>query len=136
MISEQAKLKLENDAASAFTKLNSQLNVIKINEEVREKASAPPVSGTKPAEEVVRETLMEPTAPLMHHHFEASQTTVVDFNLEKIRQLNQLNYPRLAWNKQSSRNQHATTHNEELEATQNDFQVGKINDTRKKINSA
>jgi hypothetical protein len=85
MISQQAQVNAKAD----FSQLTTQLNDIKIR--------APPHPG------------------LLHQNHQSNQmnmhlnetTTVVDFNLEKIKQLNQFNYPRLAWNKAANHKSHS-----------------------------
>ena len=108
MISEKAKQSLENNAANAFNQLSMQLDAMK--------ASAPPSS--VPLMTIDSDTA--PTTSMTHRNYEAAhQTTVVDFNLEKIKQLNQLNYPRLAWNKHTLK--HSSTQSDELEASHGDL---------------
>jgi hypothetical protein len=133
MVSEQARRKLEDAhflPGDAFAQLNTQLNALKnVNDEEKVTASAPPPS-IVPLMTIDSESETQPPLSIQrhnYHHYEmVNQTTVVDYNLEKIKQLNQLNYPRLAWNK-ISQNQASTQQlNDEpllAESTQSDFQL-------------
>ena len=130
MISEQARLKIENNSEEAFAQLNTQLNVLKRGDDKSvTTASAPSLYAESPLMANVESESHTIPHSIHRHPYEAcSQTTVVDYNLEKIKQLNQLNYPRLVWNKiSSSQIQQSTTMGEtnedELESTQNHFQI-------------
>jgi hypothetical protein len=108
MISEQAKLKLDleaqTQASSNFNKLNHLLSDIKLKEDDQVMASAPtaPSMSSILEERIPLPILNTLNSPPLQPATIESQIGVVDFNLDKIKQLNKLNYPRLTWNKTST----------------------------------
>jgi hypothetical protein len=89
MIEDKVKNKIENkdESQKSFDNLNRLLDNLKTEDSI--------ISSTDPF--IMPSAPLQETTSIKQTLFETNR--LIDFNLDKIKQMNQLHYPRLSWNK-------------------------------------